>query len=689
MPSFDAPDIILLIENGTRRQSLINTLKVLGYSFTDLSQQNILKTENFPQKSLVVVDEENVNQSPKKVVLFKKQNVSDLLPLIIVLTQNPNALGIPKLEYDDVIPVSIDKQTLFIKISTWFNFIKKLNKLRVDEQKYRDLIEFSPDGILIQSEDKIVFANKTMMRILGASDPFLLLGRSMLDIVHPDYQATTKEEILSFVNEGQKKIELIEQKMLRFDGKIIEVEVSANPLIYEGRSALEVIVHDVTKRKEIERQLAHLAYHDPLTGLHNRTALIEAINQAILIAKRHKEHIGVLFLDLDFFKKVNDTLGHQKGDLLLQEVSARLLGCVRKSDIVARLGGDEFTLVILDVINIEKVALVAQKVLKTFSEPIVIDGQELFITLSIGISIYPNDGEDPQSLLKNADIAMYLAKEQGRNNYQYCTPELTEKIQKRSTIEKNLRHAVKQRDFQLLFSPKIDVNTRKVIGAEALLRWILPDGKVVPPNDFIPLAEETGLIVPITEWVLREACIQAKIWQREGFNGLKVSINFSGRNFKESNFINIIQDVLTETKLSSKNLDLEITEGFLLQNLGNALTFVKKLKDMGIQISIDDFGMGYSSLSCLKKFNIDRLKIDRIFIHDITVESDGAVITDAIIAIAHSLKAKVVAEGVETKEQVLLLKEKGCEEMQGYYFCKPVPAKELLVFLRENPSIKI
>lgn len=266
---------------------------------------------------------------------------------------------------------------------------------------------------------------------------------------------------------------------------------------------------------------------------------------------------------------------------------------------------------------------------------------------------------------------------------------MTKKIQSRATIERNLRQAVKNEDFQLLFQPKIDINSGKVVGAETFLRWVLPDGKIVPPSDFVPLAEETGLIIPITEWILRESCLQAKKWVKEGFTALRVAVNFSGRNFKESDFFVMMQNVLEESQLSPLNLDLEITESLLLQNIANSLAFLKKLKDSGIQISIDDFGMGYSSLSYLKRFNVDRLKIDKIFIENIKIDSNDDAITDAIIAIAHSLKAKVVAVGIETKEQALLLRQKNCDEMQGFYFCRPVPSDELLLFLKEHPLISI
>jgi diguanylate cyclase (GGDEF)-like protein/PAS domain S-box-containing protein len=605
-----------------------------------------------------------------------------------VLAKNRNHLKTGMFEYDDVFSLPIETEELFAKILSWFNLAEKLEKLTVNEQEYRNLIEFFPNGILIQSGDKIVFANETILKMLGINDGNVLLGSSVLSRIHPDYQAITKEKILT-CNNHQKHVESIVQRMVRFDGKIIEVEMFAYAVIYKGKPALEIIIRDVTKRKSAEQQLTHLAYHDPLTGLYNRTAFIETINQAILMARRYKRRMAVLFLDLDCFKNINDTLGHQKGDLILQAVSERLLGCVRKSDIVARFGGDEFTLAILDVVDIGAVALVAQKILKIFSDPIIIDDQALVITPSIGISIYPDDGEDPHTLLRNADLAMYLAKKQGKNNYQYCKPELTKETKARASVQHRLKRALKNQDFQLLFQPKIDLNRGKIVGVETVLHWTLSNGKTVSPNEVALLAEETGLTIPVIGWVLRESCLQAKIWQDAGFMDLKVAINISGCHFKEPDFFMMIKNILKETQFPSRNLELEIAERLLLQDIDNALGFLKRLKKIGVQFSIDDFGTGYSSLRYLKKLDADRLKIDKMFVDDIMVNTNYDAVTDVIIAIAHSLKIKVVAVGIETKEQALLLKQKNCNEVQGDYFCKPVSSEELLLFLKKYPFIKM
>jgi EAL domain-containing protein (putative c-di-GMP-specific phosphodiesterase class I) len=356
---------------------------------------------------------------------------------------------------------------------------------------------------------------------------------------------------------------------------------------------------------------------------------------------------------------------------------------------VARFGGDEFTLAILDVVDIGAVALVAQKILKIFSDPIIIDDQALVITPSIGISIYPDDGEDPHTLLRNADLAMYLAKKQGKNNYQYCKPELTKETKARASVQHRLKRALKNQDFQLLFQPKIDLNRGKIVGVETVLHWTLSNGKTVSPNEVALLAEETGLTIPVIGWVLRESCLQAKIWQDAGFMDLKVAINISGCHFKEPDFFMMIKNILKETQFPSRNLELEIAERLLLQDIDNALGFLKRLKKIGVQFSIDDFGTGYSSLRYLKKLDADRLKIDKMFVDDIMVNTNYDAVTDVIIAIAHSLKIKVVAVGIETKEQALLLKQKNCNEVQGDYFCKPVSSEELLLFLKKYPFIKM
>ncbi|MGE0386009.1 MAG: putative bifunctional diguanylate cyclase/phosphodiesterase [Gammaproteobacteria bacterium] len=465
------------------------------------------------------------------------------------------------------------------------------------------------------------------------------------------------------------------------------VRIGAQDYLVKGEGDALLVgraIRHAIERKQVEVRLAMLAHFDSLTGLANRSSFRTRLESAIDRARRDGKSIAVLFMDLDRFKAVNDTLGHRCGDELLIAVANRLRGCVRESDTIARLGGDEFTIMIEEVRSVEAVAVVAQKILQSMGQPFVIQGHTLFVTPSIGITIFPDDDDGVDGLLKNADTAMYKAKELGRNNFQYYRADMNSRSVERFELEHKLRLAIENRQFVLHYQPKIDVNTNRVVGVEALIRWDPGDGKLIPPGKFIPIAEETGLIVPIGEWALREAAAQLRRWRENGFAGLTMAVNLSARQFRQVDLASIIDSVIEDEGLDPATLEFEITESLLMENTQSSSATLAALKAKGVRISVDDFGTGYSSLSYLKRFPIDTLKIDQSFVRDITTDADDATIASAIIGLAHNLRLKVVAEGVETDSQLAFLREKGCDQAQGYLFSRPVPAQDLDGMLRSH-----
>ncbi|HWP47856.1 MAG TPA: EAL domain-containing protein [Candidatus Limnocylindrales bacterium] len=452
-----------------------------------------------------------------------------------------------------------------------------------------------------------------------------------------------------------------------------------------GKHGGVVVTHtDITERKQAEETIRYLAYHDALTNLPNRTLFNDRIALAMAQAHRNQHKLAVMFLDLDRFKIINDTLGHSIGDKLLQDVARRLTACLREGDTVARLGGDEFLVLLPKVDQVEDVAKMAERILEIFKTPFRLDNHELFISSSIGITLYPGDGDNVQTLLKNADTALNRAKAQGRNIYQFYTSTMNARAFERVILESGLRRALEQEEFIVYYQPQISLHTGQIVGMEVLLRWQHPDLGLIPPMKFIPLAEDTGLIVQLGEWVLRTACAQNKAWQQAGFPPLCVSVNLSSRLFKQQNLIQLIDRILKETQLDPHYLDLELTEGTAMENAEVAIITLRELKKMGVRLSMDDFGTGYSSLSYLKRFPIDRLKIDRSFVLNITVNPDDAVIAMLIINMAHNLNLKVIAEGVETEEQLSFLRLHHCDEIQGFIFSQPVPAEVFTRFLEEK-----
>jgi len=482
-----------------------------------------------------------------------------------------------------------------------------------------------------------------------------------------------------------------EQSMVQFetvhrrkDGSLYPVEIRLQLSHSEKPPVFVAIVQDITARKHAEARLVYLANYDTLTDLPNRTLLAERLHRAIEEAEHNERLAAVLFIDLDRFKVINDTLGHDTGDELLKVVAARLASAVRPGDTVARYGGDEFVIVLANVAHVDDVTRVVDKVLGQLGPAITVGGRELFVTPSVGVTLYPLDDQRGEALLRNADTAMFQAKELGGNCYQFYTEELNARAQRRLALETSLRYALERNELILHYQPQVDVRTGVILGAEALLRWQHPDWGLVPPSEFISLAEETGLILPIGEWVLNEACQTARTWEEAGHRDLYVAVNLSGRQLTQSKLPEIIERALSEQGRERVRLEVEITESLLMQDLEQTAETLKALADLGVSISMDDFGTGYSSLSYLKRLPIDVLKIDKSFVRDITTDPNDAAIVQAIIAMAHSLGTRVMAEGVETAEQHAFLRRHQCDGMQGQYFSQPLNAEAFATLLQEK-----
>ncbi len=445
---------------------------------------------------------------------------------------------------------------------------------------------------------------------------------------------------------------------------------------------------DITAHTSARQRLYHLAHYDSVTELPNRVLFKESLTHELNNARRRKSTLAVFFMDLDHFKDVNDSLGHAAGDELLKEVAKRLLFCKRDNDLVARQGGDEFTGVMVDLVHPEDAAIVAERMLKLMATPIQLGDDTVHISGSIGLSIYPNDGDDVESLTSKADTAMYHAKESGRNNFQFHTEQMYQDSVRRIELENKLRHAIKHNEFELYYQPQIHTVTHQIIGMETLIRWNQPDIGMVSPAEFIPLAEETGLIVTIGEWVLRTACKQAKAWQDNGFPSLMLSVNLSSHQFRKKEFMQILHSALHDSGLAAKHLQLELTERIIMHEDDFTISRLQRIHDLGIHLSIDDFGTGYSSMSYLKRFPLNELKIDKSFVDDVCSDEDDGVIVAAMINLAHALNLRVIAEGVEDESQLHWLAENDCDAIQGYYFSRPLPASEFETFMLEKRHAK-
>lgn len=544
--------------------------------------------------------------------------------------------------------------------------------------------------VVIDAEGKFLLVNQAAQRMAGPNLNFDATVAERVrhhDLYLPDKITPYPLHDLPLMRALRgEEVDGVEIFVRRGQGRELWLSVNARPVrddAGEIRGAVAVFT-DITEHKLAEQHLISLAQYDPLTGLPNRTLFRDRLSQAMARAARNQRLVALMFLDLDHFKDINDSLGHQAGDLVLKAVGERLRDCLRDGDTIARLGGDEFTMILEGMESVEDVAEVAQKVLISLAQPLFIEGREVLLTTSIGITLYPMDINGTDNMLKKADIAMYHAKDQGRNNYQFYTPEMTARASERLTMEGKLRHALERDEFLLYYQPQVDLSSGKIVGVEALLRWRHPELGVIPSARFIPLAEKTGLIVPISEWVLNTACAQNKRWQDAGLAMLCMATNQSARQFKHPSLVATIVAALKSSGLDACYLNLEITEDLLMENTLASGSIIAEIKAMGVHISVDDFGTGYSSLSYLKHFPLDSLKIDQSFVQNIPHNAQDAAIATAIITLAHNLELKVIAEGVETEEQKMFLHAQGCEGMQGYLFSRPMPAEDITHMLEQR-----
>ena len=600
----------------------------------------------------------------------------------------------------NAIEVGIDHYVLKpIHLDSLLEAVRKAAKTAVQQRELEikgralqlaaKVFERSVEGIMITDRDNdIISVNRAFSEITGYATHDVIGGNPRILSSGRHDRTFFREMWRDLVEVGHWQGELWNR---RKNGEIFPQWLT----ISVDRDENGEIVHyiggfvDISQKKYDEERIERLAYYDPLTDLPNRVLLRDRLTRVLANAQRNQRSAAILMLDLDRFKNINDSLGHNIGDSVLQAVAERLRACVRDSDTVARLGGDEYIVVMADMDDAQDVAAFAKKILEAFIPPVMVGEKELGVTLSIGISVFPVDGEDEQTLMKNADSAIYSAKQAGRNTFQFYTPDMNASTLETLMIENALRRALERQEFRLFFQPQVDLRDGKIIGAEALIRWIHPDHGLLAPCSFISIAEDSGLILPIGEWVLLEACRNLKSWHDDGFDSLTVAVNLSAVQFRQENLDDRIEAIGRETGVDLQYVELELTESMIMQNAEVTINSMHAMKTLNVQLSIDDFGTGYSSLSYLKRFPIDKLKIDRSFVADITENPADLAICNVIIDLSHNLNLKVIAEGVETDGQLQLLRTNGCDEMQGFYFSKPIPAEEFRVLLHSRKRLQL
>ena len=587
--------------------------------------------------------------------------------------------------------VIFDEQNMPSKLIGSTQDITKQIDMQREAKEFFHLIQNTENEIYIMCFKtlKYLYVNKGACEALGYTSKELLT-MDVFDI-NPDL---TKEQTTLMIEKCLEDGKLLNRtRHQRKDGSIYYIQSLIHPIKYKDEEAFVIFDTDITKQVEDEKllkirekELHKKSNYDPLTYLPNRTLFNEKLSQTISLSEKNKNQFALLFIDLDQFKKINDTLGHNVGDIILIEVASRLKNILGEDDILARLGGDEFTIILKDIDNLKVPSLLSTKIVEIMREPIVLNEQSLFISVSIGISIFPDDSKDKNDLLKFADSAMYKAKDEGRDNFQFYSSEMTSLAFKRITIENNLRIAIKEEQFLVYFQPQIDASKKKIMGMEALIRWKHPELGFIFPDQFIPIAEESGLIIEIDRIVMKSAMKQFKKWYDDGLNPGVLALNLAMKQLYKDDFIDILVETMNSLDFSPKWLELEVTEGQIMNNPNEAILKLNELKSLGIEIAIDDFGTGYSSLSYLKKLPVDKLKIDKSFIQDIPDNEDDIAITKAIIALGKSLNLNLIAEGVETGYQRDFLLTNGCDNIQGYFYSRPIPANEMDIFLQDNQN---
>ena len=575
------------------------------------------------------------------------------------------------------------------QIGTFYERAHTLEQLRASEERFSNTVELAAIGIShVAPDGRFIHVNRSLCEMLGYTREELL-ALNVKELSHPEDRDLTDESRKKLLA-GETDSIRMEKRYIRKDGTPVWVRINiASNRAPDGTPLYDIsAVEDISERKRAEERVQYLATHDEMTGLPNRTMFAQLLGHALHKARRRQGKLAVLFIDLDRFKIVNDSLGHEAGDELLKQVAARFRAALRASDVLARLGGDEFVVLLEEVQEPQEAAQVARKLLSTAIQPIEIQGQECRVTASVGIATFPADAADAQALMKNADAAMYLAKEEGKNNYQFHSRSTNALSIERLALETNLRRALERNEFKLQYQPQVAAKTGEITGAEALLRWWNPELGAVPPARFIPLAEDTGLIVPIGRWVLNTACAQNVAWQRAGLPPIRMAVNISPRQFKDHNLIRDIAAALEQSGMTPELLELEITEGVIMHDVNQAVRQLHSIKAMGVRLAIDDFGTGYSSLAQLKRLPIDTLKVDRSFIREIPNDPEDKAITEAVIAMGKTLGVTVVAEGVETADQHDFLSSHACNELQGFLFSKPCHPEALADLLRSKKAAR-
>ena len=563
------------------------------------------------------------------------------------------------------------------------------DELRESEERLRIIFEYAPDVYFLSDlQGNIVNLNGAAEEITGLSKKEVV-GKNYIDLEILLSEDIPKANAILAASIDGKPAGPVELTLNHRNGGSTAVEVRTFPMEINGQALILIAGRDITERKQAEEELRHLAHHDGLTGLPNRRSLIDRLTMTLAQRRRKEQMVGLLFLDLDRFKVVNETAGHAAGDSLLREVAGHLRSAVREGDSVARMGGDEFTILLPEIARPEDAARIAERALAAVRRQWLVDGHEFSVTTSIGIALWPQDGDDVDTLLRNADTALYRAKDAGRDRIEFYAAGMHAEVADLAALEADLRRALQREEFVLHYQPVMDVNTGQTTGVEALVRWQHPERGLLNPMEFIPVAERTGLIVPLGEWVLRSACAQYRAWREAGLDPERLAVNFSARQFRDPSLFDMIAEILEDTVFDPRRLQIEITEQTAMDEADSTLAIFGELKILGVQIALDDFGTGHSSLAYLRRFPVDVIKIDRSFVSDVTSDPDDAAITSTIIAMAHTLGLKVIAEGIETQEQLDFLREKQCDEFQGYLFSRPIPAEEIATMLRQEGHSRV
>ena len=698
-----APTILIVDDEERNRRLLTVLLRPEGYQTTSAaSGEEALASINKSAPDLILLDIMMPGMGGYQVATILKTNpATSNIPIIIVTAHMERSARLAGLDAgaEDFLTKPVDRAELWLRVRNLLrlkafgdlqdrssNLEQQVQARTVDLQRFRTAMDATADAIMLVSRNSLLFVevNATACRLLGYSrSEMFMIGPAELETTSGAQIARQFDAII----DGQASDAMSESELRCKDGSTVQVEIHRQALHYGEDWTIVAVVRDITERKEAQKRLTHLAQHDALTGLPNRTLFFETLKSTLSMACANDWRVAVMFVDLDHFKNVNDTLGHAIGDELLLQFSNRLIQCVRVRDTVGRLGGDEFALILAIHEGQLGPASVATKIREALRPPFLLHGHEVTLSASIGITVHPDDSSDPETLIKYADTAMYQAKHAGRDTYRFFTAQMNTAVLTRLNLEVALRKAIEHEEFVLYYQPKVHLNNGRIAGLEALLRWERPGHGCVPPDQFIPVLEETGMIVQVGSWVIAQACRQIGLWLRSPIGAVQVSVNVSGRQFVEGNLDLDIMKGLADHAISADLLELELTETSLMANTERTSETLSKLKNCGIQISIDDFGTGYSSLAYLRRFPIDKLKIDIAFIRDVTSNPDDAAIVLAIISMAHSLKLEVIAEGVETLAQLSYLRRHHCDQMQGYHFSRPLPAAQVSELLLHKAGL--